>query len=81
MPPQLYYQCRIRRITVPPKISQQTDLSIRINIQQTQSRNTKEYCSILNNTSLLNTQPYKVRIEGKVELYTERISALSYTSV
>ena len=29
-------------------------------------------------TSLLNTQQYKVRIEGKVEQYRERSSALPY---
>ena len=32
-------------------------------------------------TSLLNTQQYKVRIKGKVELTRERSSALPYTSV
>ena len=32
-------------------------------------------------TSLLNTQQYKVRIKGKVEQYRERSSALPYTSV
>ena len=32
-------------------------------------------------TSLLNTQQYKVRIEGKVEQSRERNNALSYTSV
>ena len=32
-------------------------------------------------TSLLNTQQYKVRIEGKVEQYRERSSVLPYTSV
>ena len=32
-------------------------------------------------TSLLNTQQYKVRIEGKVEESKERSSALPYTSV
>ena len=32
-------------------------------------------------TSLLNTQQYKVRIEGKVEQSRERISALPYTSM
>ena len=32
-------------------------------------------------TSLLNTQQYKVRIEGKVEQSRERSSALSYTPV
>ena len=31
--------------------------------------------------SLLNTQQYKVRIEGKVEQSRERSSALPYTSV
>ena len=31
--------------------------------------------------SLLNTQQYKVRIKGKVELSRERSSALPYTSV
>ena len=31
-------------------------------------------------TSLLNTQQYKVRIKGKVEQSRERSSALSYTS-
>ena len=33
------------------------------------------------NTSLLNTQQYKVRIKGKVEQSRERSSALPYTSV
>ena len=32
-------------------------------------------------TSLLNTQQYKVRIKSKVEQFRERSSALSYTSV
>ena len=32
-------------------------------------------------TSLLNTQQYKVRIKGKVEQSREKISALRYTSV
>ena len=32
-------------------------------------------------TSLLNTQLYKVRIKGKVEKSRERSSALPYTSV
>ena len=32
-------------------------------------------------TSLLNTQQYKVRIKGKVEQSKERRSALPYTSV
>ena len=32
-------------------------------------------------TSLFNTQQYKVRIEGKVEQSRERSSALPYTSV
>ena len=32
-------------------------------------------------TSLLNTQQYKVRIEGKVEQSRERSNALPYTSV
>ena len=32
-------------------------------------------------TSKLNTQQYKVRIDGKVEQSRERSSALSYTSV
>ena len=32
-------------------------------------------------TSLLNTQHYKVRIKGKVEQSRERSSALPYTSV
>ena len=32
-------------------------------------------------TSLLNTQHYKVRIKGKVEQSRERSSALHYTSV
>ena len=32
-------------------------------------------------TSLLNTQQYKIRIEGKVEQSRERSSALPYTSV
>ena len=33
------------------------------------------------NTSLLNTQQYKVHIKGKVEQSRERSSALPYTSV
>ena len=32
-------------------------------------------------TSLLNTQQYKVRIKGKVEQFGERSGALSYTPV
>ena len=32
-------------------------------------------------TSLLNTKQYKVRIEGKVEQFRERSSALPYISV
>ena len=36
---------------------------------------------MLLDTSLLNTQQYKVRIEGKVEQSRERSSALLYTSV
>ena len=32
-------------------------------------------------TSLLNTQQYKVRIKGKVEQFSERSSALPYTSM
>ena len=33
------------------------------------------------NTSLLNTQQYKVRMKGKVEQSRERSSALPYTSM
>ena len=33
------------------------------------------------NTSLLNTQHYKIRVKGKVEQFMERSSALPYTSV
>ena len=33
------------------------------------------------NTSLLNTQDYKVRIKGKVEQSKEKSSDLPYTSV
>ena len=36
---------------------------------------------IVLDTSLLNTQQYKVRIKGKVEKSSERSSALLYTSV
>ena len=36
---------------------------------------------IVLDTSLRNTQQYKVHIEGKVEQSRERSSALSYTSV
>ena len=36
---------------------------------------------IVLDTSLLNTQQYKVRIKGKVEQSRERSSALPYTSV
>ena len=36
---------------------------------------------IVFDTSLLNTQHYKVRIKGKVEQSRERSSALPYTSV
>ena len=33
------------------------------------------------NSSLLNTQNYKVGIKGKVEQFREKINALPYTSV
>ena len=36
---------------------------------------------IVLDTSLLNTQQYKVRIKGKVEQLKERSSGLPYTSV
>ena len=36
---------------------------------------------IVLDTSLLNTQQYKLRIKGKVEQSRERSSAFSYTSV
>ena len=36
---------------------------------------------IVLDTSLLNTQQYKVRIKGKVEQSRERSSSLPYTSV
>ncbi len=36
---------------------------------------------IVLDTSLLNTQQYKVRIKGKVKLSRERSSALSFISV
>ena len=36
---------------------------------------------IVVDTSLINTQQYKVRIKGKVEQSRERSSALPYTSV
>ena len=36
---------------------------------------------MLLDTSLLNTQQYKVRLKGKVEQSRERSSALPYTSV
>ena len=36
---------------------------------------------IVRDTSLLNTQQYKVRIKGKVKQFRERSSALPYTSV
>ena len=36
---------------------------------------------IVLDTSLLNTQQYKVRIEGKVKQFRDRISALPYTPV
>ena len=42
------------------------------------SRHTKDF---KNDTSLLNTQQYKVHIESKVEQSRERSSALPYTSV
>ena len=38
-------------------------------------------CKMVLDTSLLNTQQYKVGIEGKVEQSRERSSALPYTSV
>ena len=41
---------------------------------------TKDLKMVLD-TSLLNTQHYKVRIKGKVEQSKERSSALSYASV
>ena len=36
---------------------------------------------IVLDTSLLNTQQYKVRIKGKVEQFRERSSAILYTSM
>ena len=36
---------------------------------------------MVHDSSLLNTQQYKVRIKGKVEQSRERSSALPYTSV
>ena len=36
---------------------------------------------MLRDTSLLNTQQYKVRIKGKVGQFRERSSAIPYTSV
>ena len=36
---------------------------------------------MVRDTSLVNTQQYKVRIKGKVEQSRERSSALSYTSM
>ncbi len=36
---------------------------------------------IVLDTSLLNTQHYKIRIKGKVEQFREKSSALPYTSV
>ena len=44
------------------------------------SRHTKDFKMVLD-TSLLNTQQYKVRIKGKVEQSSERSSALPYTLV
>ena len=44
------------------------------------SRHTKDFKMVFD-TSLLNTQQYKVRIKGKVELSRERSIALPYTSV
>ena len=41
---------------------------------------TKTFKMVLD-TSLLNTQPYKVRIKGKVKQSRERSSALPYTSM
>ena len=44
------------------------------------SSNTKDSKMVLD-TTLLNTQYYKVKIKGKVEQSREKISALPYTSV
>ena len=44
------------------------------------TRHTKEFKKVLD-TYLLNTQHYKVHIKGKVVQYSERCSALPYTSV
>ena len=43
-------------------------------------RQTKDFKMVLD-TSLLNTQQYKVEIRGKMEQSRERSSALLYTSV
>ena len=40
-----------------------------------------ESLKMVRDTSLLNTQQYKVRIKGKVEQSRERSTALPYTSV
>ena len=47
---------------------------------QSRSRHIKDLKMILD-TSLLNTQQYKVRIKSKVEQSKEKSSALPYTSM
>ena len=47
---------------------------------QYRSGHTKDFKMVLD-TSLLNTQYYKVRIKGKVEQSRERSGALTYTSM
>ena len=48
---------------------------------QSQIRSYQRLKKMVLDTSLLNTQHYKVRIKGKVEQLRERSSALPYTSV
>ena len=53
--------------------------------EQNASRIIRKYTSqalkMAHDTSLLNTQQYKVRIKGKAEQSRERSSGFSYTSV
>ena len=49
-------------------------------VGRVRSRHAKDFKIVLD-TSLFNTQPYKVRIKGKVEQSRERSGALPYTSV
>ena len=56
-------------------------LMVRETEVQSQFESDQKLFKMVLDTSLLNTQQYKVRIKGKVEQSRERSSSLPYTSV